>query len=206
MTYIAKRTWIHLCSRSPLNSMNDVSEGSHVTHCTYRRFVRSQIIFANTMFCVVCYRPDECQIITAGTDRKIGYWETYDSSQIRELDGSKSDSINGMDIHGEYFVTGGGDRLIKVIKSQVISMWERHNLPWTNLEWWQLSCHLSNETFMFRCGYIYISRGYNMTCTDTCNRGSRVWSSGHNYKQSNWQGFVAEHLARMIMLRSSIEN
>ena len=79
-----------------------------------RRFVRSQIIFANTMFHAVCYRPDECQIITAGTDRKIGYWETYDGSQIRELDGSKSASINGMDIYGKHFITGGGDRLIKV--------------------------------------------------------------------------------------------
>ena len=66
------------------------------------------------MFRAVCYRPDECQIITAGTDRKIGYWETYDGSQIRELEGSKSDSINGMDILGDSFVTGGGDRLVKV--------------------------------------------------------------------------------------------
>ncbi len=66
------------------------------------------------MFRTVCYRPDECQIITSGTDRKIGYWEVYDGSQIRELDGSMSDSINGMDIHGKFFVTGGGDKLIKV--------------------------------------------------------------------------------------------
>ncbi len=79
-----------------------------------RRFVRNQVIFANTMFRTVCYRPDECQIITSGTDRKIGYWEVYDGSQIRELDGSKSDSINGMDIHGKFFVTGGGDKFIKV--------------------------------------------------------------------------------------------
>ena len=37
----------------------------------FRRFVRNQIIFANTMFKAVCYRPDESQIITAGTDRKV---------------------------------------------------------------------------------------------------------------------------------------
>ena len=66
------------------------------------------------MFKTVCYRYDECQIITGGTDGKIGYWETYDGSQIRELDGSKSASINGMDIYGDQFVTGGGDQLIKV--------------------------------------------------------------------------------------------
>lgn len=34
--------------------------------------MRSQVIFANTMFRAVCYRPDECQIITGGTDRKVG--------------------------------------------------------------------------------------------------------------------------------------
>ena len=72
------------------------------------------MIFANTMFRAVCYRSDECQIITGGTDRKIGYWEPYNGSQIRELDGSKNASINGMDIFGRHFVTGGGDKLIKV--------------------------------------------------------------------------------------------
>ncbi|KAK3728613.1 hypothetical protein QZH41_011696, partial [Actinostola sp. cb2023] len=78
--------------------------------------VRSQIVFANTMFKAVCYSKDESQVITAGTDRKIAYWETYDGSLIRELEGSTSGSIEGMDISmdGEYFVTGGTDKLIKV--------------------------------------------------------------------------------------------
>lgn len=81
------------------------------------RFVRNQVIFANTLFRAVCYRPDECQLITGGTDRKIGYWETHDGSQIRELDGSKTGSINGMDItpDGIHFITGGDDRTVKVI-------------------------------------------------------------------------------------------
>lgn len=46
-----------------------------------------------------------------------GYWETFDGSQIRELDASTSGSVNALDISkdGEYFVTGGDDKLIKVI-------------------------------------------------------------------------------------------
>lgn len=46
---------------------------------------------------------------------QIGYWETYDGTQIRELEGSKS-AINGMDIapDGLFFVTGGADKVIKV--------------------------------------------------------------------------------------------
>lgn len=79
------------------------------------------------MFRAVCYRPDECQIITGGTDRKVGYWETYDGSQIRELDGSKAESINGMDIHGKYFVTGGGDKLIKVSNNNVHAWFSQHD-------------------------------------------------------------------------------
>ena len=74
------------------------------------------MIRATTLFNKVCYHPDEHQIITTGTDRKIGYWETFDGSMIRELDGSKGGSINTMDISadGKYFVSGGDDRLIKV--------------------------------------------------------------------------------------------
>lgn len=78
--------------------------------------VRSQIVFANTLFKCVCYNGDETQIITSGTDRKIGYWECFDGSGIRELEGAKTGAVNAMDISpdGEYFVTGGDDKLLKV--------------------------------------------------------------------------------------------
>ncbi|EUB62330.1 WD repeat-containing protein [Echinococcus granulosus] len=79
-------------------------------------FTRMQIIFANTLFRVVCFHTSEVQLLTAGTDRKIGYWEMYDGSQIRELEASRSGSINGMDIakDGAIFVTGGDDKIVKV--------------------------------------------------------------------------------------------
>uniref|UniRef100_A0A8C2ITY7 Cilia- and flagella-associated protein 52 n=1 Tax=Cyprinus carpio TaxID=7962 RepID=A0A8C2ITY7_CYPCA len=80
------------------------------------RFVRNQMVLSNTLFNVVCYHPEEFQIITSGTDRKIGYWEVYDGSAIRELEGSLSGAINGMHISedGKYFVTGGDDKLLKL--------------------------------------------------------------------------------------------
>ncbi|XP_064180207.1 cilia- and flagella-associated protein 52 [Anguilla rostrata] len=80
------------------------------------RFVRNQMVLANTLFKSVCYHPEEYQIITSGTDRKIGYWEVYDGSPIRELEGSLSGSINGMHISpdGNHFVTGGDEKLVKV--------------------------------------------------------------------------------------------
>ncbi|XP_048410764.1 cilia- and flagella-associated protein 52 isoform X2 [Stegostoma tigrinum] len=71
------------------------------------RYARNQMILANTLFKCVCYHPEEYQVITSGKDRKIGYWEVYDGSAIRELDGSLSGSVNGMDItmNGDFFVT-----------------------------------------------------------------------------------------------------
>ncbi|XP_037265448.1 cilia- and flagella-associated protein 52 isoform X2 [Falco biarmicus] len=80
------------------------------------RFIRRQMILANTLFKCVCYHPEEYQIITSGTDRRIGYWEVFDGSAIREVEGSVSGSINGMDItsDGAYFVTGGDDHLVKL--------------------------------------------------------------------------------------------
>uniref|UniRef100_A0A8C4XH24 Cilia- and flagella-associated protein 52 n=1 Tax=Erpetoichthys calabaricus TaxID=27687 RepID=A0A8C4XH24_ERPCA len=80
------------------------------------RFVRNQMVLANTMFKCVNYHPEEFQIITSGSDRKIGYWEVFDGAAIRELEGSLSGSINGMDIaqDGRHFVTGGDEKLLKV--------------------------------------------------------------------------------------------
>ncbi|XP_029948827.1 cilia- and flagella-associated protein 52 [Salarias fasciatus] len=80
------------------------------------RFVSLQMMIANTMFRTVCYHPDEYQIITSGTDRKVAYWEVFDGSTIRELEASKSGAINGMHItqDGRHFVTGGDDKLVKV--------------------------------------------------------------------------------------------
>ena len=35
------------------------------------RFTRNQIIFANTLFKSVCYHPEEIQLLTGGSDRKV---------------------------------------------------------------------------------------------------------------------------------------
>ncbi|KFQ22946.1 WD repeat-containing protein 16, partial [Mesitornis unicolor] len=80
------------------------------------RFVKKQILLANTFFKCVCYHPEEYHIITSGTDSKIAYWEVTGGFVIREVEGSVWGSINGMDItsDGAYFVTGGDERLVKL--------------------------------------------------------------------------------------------
>ncbi|CAL8081753.1 unnamed protein product [Calicophoron daubneyi] len=101
-------------------------------------FRRKQIIFSNTLFRCICYHPSECQVITSGTDRKIGYWEVYDGSLIRQLEGSRSGSVNGMDItkDGERFVTSGDDKIVKVWKyneGEVTHVGLGHTAPITRL-------------------------------------------------------------------------
>lgn len=48
---------------------------NHICLCSSRfpsrRFVRNQMVLSNTLFNVVCYHPEEFQIITSGTDRKV---------------------------------------------------------------------------------------------------------------------------------------
>jgi hypothetical protein len=46
--------------------------GSIAFEFTSRRLRRNQMILANTLFQCVCYHPEEFQIITSGTDRKVG--------------------------------------------------------------------------------------------------------------------------------------
>ena len=73
------------------------------------------MIRVNSLFQYTCYGPGDIQIVTTGTDRKIGYWEIQDGSLIREVEGSISGSVNCMDIiDGPNLVSGGDDKLIKV--------------------------------------------------------------------------------------------
>jgi len=100
---------------------------------------RSQMIRVNTLFKYVCYHPANHQIITSGTDKKIGYFETYDGSMIRELEGSMSGAINAMDISdcGNFIVSGGDDKLVKVWKydeGEVTHMGIGHSAPITKVK------------------------------------------------------------------------
>eukprot|EP00906_Rhabdomonas_costata_P028803 RCo040722 len=81
-----------------------------------QRFMRSNIMYAQTYFKAVAYFHDESQILTTGSDRKITYWDSYECSAIRELEGTKSGEINTLCISpsGSTFVSGGMDKILKV--------------------------------------------------------------------------------------------
>mmetsp|Transcript_14769 Transcript_14769/g.47073 ORF Transcript_14769/g.47073 Transcript_14769/m.47073 type:complete len:414 (+) Transcript_14769:525-1766(+) len=79
-------------------------------------FKRVTSLFANTFFKSVLYHPDESQLVTTGTDRKITYWDAYDGSAIRILDGSDTAEMNALAISpdGKGIASGGGDKLVKL--------------------------------------------------------------------------------------------
>ncbi|KAJ3019711.1 Cilia- and flagella-associated protein 52 [Thoreauomyces humboldtii] len=101
--------------KTDLECVSSSSDGSCIVW-DLMRYVRNQVLFAPSFFKAVCYYPDESQLLTSGTDRKVGYWEAYDGSLIRELEASQSDAINGLDItaDGRHFVIGGSDKLVKI--------------------------------------------------------------------------------------------
>ena len=81
-----------------------------------KNHTRVMCFFESTMFKQVIYHPDESQLLTCGSDRKVTYWDCFDGQAIRMLDGSDSGELNALAItrEGEHFVTGGEDKLIKL--------------------------------------------------------------------------------------------
>lgn len=77
---------------------------------------RIMCLFESTMFKQVAYHPDESQLLTTGSDRKVTYWDCFDGQAIRMLDGSDSGEVNALAVtkEGEHFVSGGEDKRIKV--------------------------------------------------------------------------------------------
>ena len=51
-----------------------------------------------------------------GTDRKLMYWDAFEGSAIRELEGSSSEQVSALaiDPDGEALVSGGGDKMVKL--------------------------------------------------------------------------------------------
>ena len=72
-------------------------------------------MFASTLFRDIRYHPDESQMLTCGSDRKLTYFDSYDGNPIRIMEGSIAE-INALDINdtGSMFVSAGNDRAVRV--------------------------------------------------------------------------------------------
>lgn len=91
------------------------SDGSCIVW-SLERYVRNLCLFASTQFQAVLYHPDQSQLLTAGSDRKLTYWDVVKGNPIRIVDGCKAGTINCLDItqNGDAFVSAGQDKIVKL--------------------------------------------------------------------------------------------
>jgi len=77
---------------------------------------RSLCLFESTMFKHIVYHPDESQLLTTGSDRKVAYWDTFDGQAIRVLEASEEGEVTTLSISksGSHYVSGGEERLLKL--------------------------------------------------------------------------------------------
>ncbi|RLN61943.1 hypothetical protein BBJ29_003417 [Phytophthora kernoviae] len=111
--------------RGPVNAIQVVqdctacvsasSDGSCIVW-NLETFVRTQAMFASTVFRRVLYHPDESQLLTCGSDRRITYFDAYDGEAIRFLEEAADHEMLAMDIEqsGTLFATGGRDGVLRL--------------------------------------------------------------------------------------------
>lgn len=111
--------------RGPVNSIQVVkdcsacvsasSDGSCIVW-NLETFVRTQAMFASTVFRRILYHPDESQMLTCGSDKRITYFDSFDGEAIRVLEEASELEMLAMDIEqsGTLFATGGRDGMLKL--------------------------------------------------------------------------------------------
>lgn len=80
-----------------------------------QRYVRLTALFEPNLFTSVLYHPDESQMLTCGSNKKITYWDSVDGQAIRVIDGGDG-TLTSLDVepNGEFFVSGCEDKLLKI--------------------------------------------------------------------------------------------
>eukprot|EP01062_Namystynia_karyoxenos_P031382 TRINITY_DN2327_c0_g1_i1.p1 TRINITY_DN2327_c0_g1~~TRINITY_DN2327_c0_g1_i1.p1 ORF type:complete len:681 (+),score=209.75 TRINITY_DN2327_c0_g1_i1:127-2043(+) len=109
-----KATVNAICIRANDSECVSASDDGSCILWDLTRFVRRGIMYAQTYFKAVAFSPDESQILTTGSDKKITYWDMFECCEVRELEGSKTGEIYSLDISpcGQYFATGGADKTL----------------------------------------------------------------------------------------------
>ncbi|CAD8070532.1 unnamed protein product [Paramecium sonneborni] len=109
------RVWSIQVRRNNEQAVSASADGSCIIW-DLKSFTRVMCLFESTLFKMVLYHPEESQLLTTGSDRKITYWETFDGQAIRMLDGSEEGEVNALAItkEGEHFVSGGEDKEVKL--------------------------------------------------------------------------------------------
>jgi len=109
------RVWSIICNQSDSQAVSASSDGSCIVWDLNTK-TRSLCLFESTMFKNIVYHPDESQLLTTGSDRKVAYWDTFDGQAIRVLEGSEEGELCTLSISksGSHYVSGGEERLLKL--------------------------------------------------------------------------------------------
>ena len=102
-------------SQDDLECVSASTDGSCIVW-DLERFTRNTVLFASSQFQCIRYHPDQSQLLTTGTDRKLTYWDVIDGEPIRIINGAQDKAINTLYVSydGGKYVTGGNDKLVKL--------------------------------------------------------------------------------------------
>jgi WD40 repeat protein len=109
------RVWSIACNQEDTQAVSASSDGSCIIW-DLKTKTRALCLFESTMFKNIVYHPDESQLLTTGSDRKVAYWDTFDGQAIRVLEGSDEGELCTLSISqsGSHYVSGGEERLLKL--------------------------------------------------------------------------------------------
>ena len=102
------------CNANCSQAISASSDGSAIVWDLFKG-VRIHALFEPTAFTGILFHPDESQYLTSSANCKIGYWDAFDGSGIRMIDGGTSD-LTCLDIQSDgcLFVSGSADRSVRV--------------------------------------------------------------------------------------------
>ena len=108
------RVWSIELNADNTQAISSSADGSCIIW-DIKNYTRVICLFESTAFRQASFNPEEYQILTTGSDRKITYWEKYDGQIIRSVEGSDKE-LNSLVItkEGKHFLSGGQDGILKL--------------------------------------------------------------------------------------------
>ena len=109
------RVWSLKLSKDSHKAVSASADGSVIVWDLQNKS-RTLCLFESTMFKSAIYSPDESQLVTTGSDRKVAFWDVFDGEGIRTLEGALEEEINTLAVSqsGSHFLTAGADGLLRV--------------------------------------------------------------------------------------------